>query len=241
MFVDSDDYIKNDMVEYLYNLLIKYDSDISICNYMYTFDNNPSKNYIGINGEYEDVFTAKEALNELLLDKKIQNFTWNKLYKKRLFNSVKFPENRLMEDVGTTYKLFMKSNKIVCGSEVKYFYVQRKGSILHNKQTKFYIDYYEMAVERFNDIKKYYSEIESNYITMLYSMFFLISVSNKEVQEYVNKNNIIKDIEKIISDIKKLKIKVEWKDKIKLLLYKTNIKLFQIISRGWYKWILKNA
>lgn len=241
MFVDSDDYIKNDMAEYLYNLLTKHQCDISICNYTYIFENKNQKDYIANKETYEDIYTKKDALEELLRNNKIQNFTWNKLYKKELFKSIKFPEGRLMEDVGTTYKLFMKSKKIICGSESKYFYIQRNGSILHNKKSKFYIDYYELANKRFNDIKNKYSTMETNYISILNISFSLISVQNKNVQEYVKNNNIISNTNKIIAEIKKIGIQLDLKDKIKILLYKTNLNIFKFVLRGWMIWILKNG
>ena len=37
------------------------------------------------------VMNQKQAVKELLFDRKIQNYVWNKLYKRKLFKGVYFP------------------------------------------------------------------------------------------------------------------------------------------------------
>ena len=39
LFIDSDDYIEEDMIEYLYEGIVKYDVDISCCGYVAVYDN----------------------------------------------------------------------------------------------------------------------------------------------------------------------------------------------------------
>ena len=85
-FVDSDDYIKEDMYEKLINLIKEYDADISICN---LYDVIDGKEYVRNkdNGIHE--YSRIDILKEILLDKNIQSYAWNKLYKKELFDEIK--------------------------------------------------------------------------------------------------------------------------------------------------------
>ncbi len=239
MFVDSDDYIEIDMVEYLYRLLKKNKCEIAICNYIYDYSNK-DKNYIAIDGTFEKIYNSHEAIKELLKDETIKSFAWNKLYRTELFQNIKFPVKRLMEDVATTYKLFMNANKIVFGSEPKYHYVQREGSILHNKKANFYIDFYEMAYERYKNImQSKYKNIPENKISMLYVSFNFTLVQNKEVKQYIKENNVVKRTKELITDIYINKYKVRKTTRIKMFIYRKNTVLFKILFRGWNKWILK--
>ena len=51
-------------------------------------------------------------MKELFLDREIKNYSWNKLFKKELFEGVRFPEKLKYEDVDITYRLFEKINKL---------------------------------------------------------------------------------------------------------------------------------
>ena len=87
-FVDSDDYIKEDMYEILLNLIKKYDADVSICNLYDVIDGNECIRNKE-NGIRE--YSRLDILKEVLLDKNIQSYAWNKLYEKELFDEIKYP------------------------------------------------------------------------------------------------------------------------------------------------------
>ena len=98
-FVDSDDYIKEDMYEILLNLIKKYDADVSICNLYDVIDGNECIRNKE-NGIRE--YSRLDILKEVLLDKNIQSYAWNKLYEKELFDEIKYPIGKKYEDIGTT-------------------------------------------------------------------------------------------------------------------------------------------
>ena len=50
----------------------------------------------------------KQAVKELLFDRKIQNYVWNKLYKRKLFQGVYFPIGVIYEDISVMYDLIRK-------------------------------------------------------------------------------------------------------------------------------------
>ena len=62
-FVDSDDYVSNEMFENLYNTLISNDVDVSICNF-YTVINN--KNIIKNADNGVEIYNKLEILKEIL-------------------------------------------------------------------------------------------------------------------------------------------------------------------------------
>lgn len=155
-FVDSDDYIKEDMYEKLINLIKEYDADISICN---LYDVIDGKEYVRNkdNGIHE--YSRIDILKEILLDKNIQSYAWNKLYKKELFDEIKYPIRKKYEDIGTTFYLFEKCNKIVVISEPEYYYLKRADSLVNNVTESTILDYTEIIIQRYLYIKQNIKEL----------------------------------------------------------------------------------
>ena len=192
-FVDSDDYIAEDMYESLVNAIEKYDTDISMCSY-YKVDNN-----VVAKAEFPEIkdriYSKNEALKELLLDHKIQNYVWNKLYKKELFTNIKFPDGKEFEDIATIFYVFEKINSIVKISQTKYFYVMRPESIVNDLSRKTINNYLEFNIKRYLYINKKYPNLK------LYNDYNLV---NSTVQAFYDAINL-KDAEFLrSSNFKKL-------------------------------------
>ena len=128
-FVDSDDYIDADYVEYLIRNLLVNRSDISICPYY--VDRGPRSSSIG-NGYHDCLLTPEKAIERMLNDEGFGVSSPSKMYKSSLFSGIRFPLGKLCEDNGTTYKLMMRANSIHYGSEPKYHYVIRENSIMNS-------------------------------------------------------------------------------------------------------------
>ncbi len=149
-FVDSDDLIADNMYEVLYNGLIENNGQISICNYVPFSIGTPL-----FSGSYKtEVLSTDEALKELLIDKKIRSFAWNKLYDRELFEHVDFPVGKKYEDIATTYRLFLGTNKIIYIDANLYGYFIRQGSITGNYNIESALDLMEMVEYRYNYLLK---------------------------------------------------------------------------------------
>jgi len=177
-FVDSDDYIANDMYESLVNAIEKYDTDISMCSY-YKVDNN-----VVSKPEYPEIkdriYTKNEALKELLIDHKIQNYVWNKLYRKELFSNVSFPEGKEFEDIATIFYIFEKINSIVKINKTQYFYVTRPESIVNDVSRKRINNYLEFSIERYLYINKKYPELK------IYNDYKLVGTTVRAFYDAIN-------------------------------------------------------
>lgn len=157
-FVDSDDYIESDMYEVLYNLLKQYNVDVSICNF-YTVSQGKIAIKNADNGIKE--YNRIEILKEILLDNNIQSYAWNKLYKKELFNEIKYPVGKKYEDIGTTFYLLEKCNKVVVTGKPEYYYINRQDSIVNNVTETTIIDYIELIMQRYDYIEENIKELSS--------------------------------------------------------------------------------
>ena len=134
-FIDSDDYIHQEMIMFLYKTLKQYQADIATCTATFVYENGACK------APKEDlmieVHTSKEALELMLYQTKINNSAWGKLYKTSLLDNITYPRQQHYEDVGTTYKILRKATQVVITNAPYYFYLQRTNSIARqfNKKT----------------------------------------------------------------------------------------------------------
>lgn len=131
MFVDSDDYIDPNMVEKLYAVLIKEKADMSMCAFLYVDENGNL-----IDERNRDIpvkkmnLTGKEAIERLAMPKGwYYTIACCKLYKKSLFDKIRFPYGRKNEDVYVAHLLFGACDLVASISEPLYYYVQRDSSI----------------------------------------------------------------------------------------------------------------
>ena len=195
-FVDSDDYVDDDFIEYLYGLLKKYNTDIAISSYTIV---NKNGKLLDIGKNYEERKSDKvNCLKDMLLEKGYTISSCSKLYKKDFFSDIAFPIGKLNEDNGTTYKLIEKSHYIAIGNVGKYYYVERTGSIMNSGFNLKKLDMIELTDEMCDEIEKKHPEL-ANYCTRrrMYSRFNILrqvmfSKDNKEVEldmiQYLKKN-----------------------------------------------------
>lgn len=182
-FVDSDDYIAEDMFETLYNLNKKYNSEISIVSFYEIYKGK----VIGVRDSKNlEELTKIEAIRELLIDTNIQSYAWNKLFKKELFEGLEFPTNKNFEDIATTLLLFEKANKVVLLEDPKYYYVRRDNSIIGVRNYKTYKDYLDVIYDKYNYLDGKYKELDLynayNYIiNMIWVYTIIVAFDLEEV------------------------------------------------------------
>ena len=131
VFVDSDDYIVSTFVEDLLYNLIDSNTDISVGDMTYLYENGNKEFASGGNFEIESF-----AENEMLL--LINNSACNKLYKKYLFDIIRFPKGLWYEDLATIPIVVAKANSISKVNKELYIYYQRTGSIAHSANKKIF-------------------------------------------------------------------------------------------------------
>lgn len=139
LFVDSDDYIDEKMVEIMYNRIIEDKTDMCICDFS-TFEDgqNPNKNFT----MEPKVISAEKTLKSLIYDKSNVYFVvaWNKLFRRELLEKVKFPKGRIHEDEFTCHRFIGECKTISCIYNPLYFYYMREGSITKSKFTEKKLD-----------------------------------------------------------------------------------------------------
>lgn len=126
--VDGDDFVKRDYVEELYRTAVEGDAEVAVCGFVTTPDGAKER-------LQTRVLSGEEAVRELLVEQEnYQIVSWNKLYKKKLFDGIKFPVGEKHEDSFTTYKILRAATRVAIADEALYFYRQREGSIMNEEE-----------------------------------------------------------------------------------------------------------
>lgn len=145
-FVDNDDFICCEMYEQLLNNMLIYQTAISMCSYMLYYGNEitvPEKR------STVKVLNSIDALHILHTKNRIDMIVpWNKLYRKELFEGIRYPIERIFDDEFVTYKLLWKAKKLCFTNQPFYFFRQREDSVTHTLILKKYTDYLDALIER---------------------------------------------------------------------------------------------
>lgn len=129
-FVDSDDYVHPQMYELLLSSFQKNDIDVSICDYMPVNEGETINPLIIDNPDYT-ILSQKEILSGLLNEfGMLAAISWNKIYKKALFDNIRFPEGKIYEDAYIMHLVYDKCKRVSYLPQKLYFYTQREKSIM---------------------------------------------------------------------------------------------------------------
>ena len=138
-FLDSDDEYHHDFIRLMIETMNQEETDIVVCGYStqkteakMECDEDTKRTGPSINkGRYNRI----EALRALA-DGMLNHGVWNKLYKKELWDSIRFPEGFVYEEVRTTYQILDLVNSITVIDQPLYLYRDRPGSITNTKTCK---------------------------------------------------------------------------------------------------------
>lgn len=178
-FVDSDDYIKPDMFEKLYNALSKENADISACGIVNCIGEN--KNVWGC----MDVAGNSEEILELLYNEASYPVSaWNKLYSRKCWENLRFPVGKICEDAFTTYQLIDNAEKIVMIPDALYCYRIRPESIMTSAFSPKKMDEEEAWRKNYEFINENYPKLKKNafdfYLQRVNVQIHTMSESDKE-------------------------------------------------------------
>lgn len=218
MFVDSDDWVDKDFCRIPYEIAKRGNADLVIFNWNFVKKGRicKVKRTDAPIGKI-DVFTAHEFGSTVV---------WNKMYKKNLFKGIRFPVGRAFEEIATTHKIVSNAKQIIMLTDYLYFYVDRETSISHNYTPKKRKDLFIGTLER-NDylMKQGYPYKRLIGLLQKNAISYLVSVPSDDDDElYVRARDIVNQIHGIPSNF-------TGKQKVALIAWKLDKKLFYLISK----------
>ena len=221
-FVDSDDRIEPNMIENLFNALIDSQADIAICSFKEIYPNGKTR---GFSHNYpKQVFTTEQALANMLQENGFMVSATMKLFPTNYFKGIKFPVDKLHEDVGTTYKLIMEAKKIVFIPNEYYVYVHHNNSIINQTFDEHKFDLIKLTDQMCDDIDQQYPDLKDitneRRMRARFSILRQIPLNHPKTKEIVD---YLKTHQEFITDNKK----ASKTDKLALKLALTSPRLFQ--------------
>lgn len=126
-FIDGDDWIEEDFFTVLMHLIKKNDADIAEVGYRYYIE---GKAYKKTNLQYECENIDRYHAMQSLIENKIPQVVWNKLYKRDIVTDIPFVLGKYHEDEFWTYQVIDRVNIYTRGEYVGYNYFQRNDSIM---------------------------------------------------------------------------------------------------------------
>ena len=103
-FVDSDDYLEKDMYAQLMAAAVGESADIVIGDFYMILETGISRRYSRMS-----VDTPLRQVQVMVLADRIQSYLWNKLYRRSLFDGIRFERIRGFEDLLVTPRIFQRA------------------------------------------------------------------------------------------------------------------------------------
>lgn len=186
-FVDADDFVANDYVEYLYNLITNNDADFA-----YTINLFQSKNELQVVKDNIKIVDGNESTG-ILLSPDVVVASCNKIYKKDIIvnNNIKFRTDLYYgEGLNFIIRMSLASKRIAIGERKILYY--RKNN-MSSATTKYNAKKYHNGLKSLEIVKKLIN-LEDDYVNSMYTIhittFYLGAISqmigNKKKGEYLS-------------------------------------------------------
>jgi glycosyltransferase involved in cell wall biosynthesis len=150
LFVDSDDYVADNMCEELYKSITSNNADMVICDYFRVNDERLMYKK-PFNSEINSV---EDISKQLLLKNHLVGLAWNRLTKKALIKKYLFSENCYYEDLPVTLLWVLNAKKINYIAKPLYYYLYRDNSIVGELNYSNEIQYARAIVQLMKNLKK---------------------------------------------------------------------------------------
>jgi len=145
-FIDADDMVHPRYLEYLLGLCLRHDCDVVQCRQMRSEQFDPM--LFGV--EVEDVvfYTDKQIQWGLCGRGGIRSMLWCKLFRRELFDGVRFPVGLIYEDEAAMHHLLANARRIAFSTSKFYYYRTTPDSIMNKPLSEQRLDILPIMAER---------------------------------------------------------------------------------------------
>lgn len=162
-FVDSDDYIQAEMYEVMVAFLERNpDINIAMCRYKQVEETDHT---VYLDTATKDFYTLDhDAIVKEMFSEQYAMYVvvWNKLYRRTVWENLRFPVGKLHEDEFVSYKFLYEQKRIGIYYDRFYHYRKRQGSITQEKEVQSYLDCTQALQQKIN----FFREKEQNEYAM---------------------------------------------------------------------------
>ena len=232
-FIDSDDYIQPTTLELLLTRIVESEADIAICNFKYVDESGSDLESMNLSGNVikDRVYTSMEIFYDEMSKSRYCDWVvaWNKLYRREIFQEVRYPVGLCNEDEYVANEIYTRSYKVAGIADCCYYYVQRMGSIMNTASQVKLADGADALLDRCIYWTKY--STDNAYTLLSYTMDRIANL-------YPEKNSVVEYKKRY----KRYKFKIKnivrqiWKNQVSL---KRRMKLIAAYISPYYFWLLK--
>lgn len=226
VFVDSDDYVSEDYILKMLNNIQENDVDIVACSYYDVSEEGKILKKVQVT---DRILNEKDFWDDMYITgdaTPVYSVAWNKLYKKRIFENLRYRKEILNEDDDIIYDV-MHNKKMFIISNPLYYYRQRQGSIMDQmRKTRnafnisFNIGRIELDYRKLENFKRNKQFEYIPYVLLEIAIIITNGLaaanSNEDRRLCYNQLNELKIQEK---QVKKMGVKIPSKLYLKLYLY----------------------
>lgn len=205
-FVDSDDYVDVKMLEMLMDYTQTYQSDIAVCFWEEVWEDGKeidSEDWQGPQNAYVECMNQVKAMEKMLYQRDCDSCAWGKLFKRDLWKTIRFPEQKIYEDIAVMYQVFGLAKRVVFSDYQGYFYMQRSASISKANFAEKKMSLIDFTEQNETYMKLHYPQLvtaaKSRSVRANFHIYLQIppkDVSYKENRKRIEKN--IKERRKIV-------------------------------------------
>lgn len=141
-FLDSDDAFHPGFIGTMMDVMDARKADLAVCGYTVyrtvgTMSLPARKNRRQITEpRLQQGMHGREDALRALVDGKLNTSVWNKLYKRELWDNIRFPEGHNYEDTDTMYRVLDFCSSVYMEEEPLYLHRKHSGSITHSASWK---------------------------------------------------------------------------------------------------------
>ena len=233
MFADSDDWVEPDYCAVPFEAAVKNQADLVIFDYRSWKNGQPvsrqlrrrlKKQIRKMLGRENEFTLPSGIVSQETAVEFGEPAPWNKFCSRKLFNTIRYPEGQVFEDVVVTHKIIYEAQRIVMIPDILYNYRVRPGSIGHTWSEKFKRDCFLSARERYNDLNSHhYPQEKHEAVLWNCAITFLMSTEADD--------ETVRQAEQVLDSIPGIPKKMPRKNRFMLAVWKKDPKLFHQICR----------
>lgn len=180
-FVDSDDWVSLDSIAIMVSIIETYDVDVAVSSFeeKTAFDSYKYAKFTKV-----EICSAQRAMEDYFYQK-IGSSPWAKLYRKTLFEDIRYPEGEIYEDVEPSFYLIEKAKSVAETNAVTYFYFDRNNSTVKSNFSEKKMNYYYATHNLLELVRGKYPKLEMAAISrMIWADVHLIVHMGDERSKY---------------------------------------------------------
>ena len=166
-FLDGDDYLAENMIARLYEVIEHSEYDMVVCDFLNLLPDEKDNFIVHLQ---ERTVNGRDVLEHLKNEKNhgVWTIVWNKIYKREVLENLRFPSGKYFEDEFFSNQLYLNSNQIHVIPDVLCYHRVLASSTMNTQKIENYLDLLDALQERLEIYLKYSYSADEIYKVLIY-------------------------------------------------------------------------